>query len=71
MVDHSASNYNGGSGVAASGSSGLCLSATRRSVTRDAGLSTDTGGSIGSYGNNRINGNVSAGVAPSTNIALK
>ncbi len=70
MLDHSASNYNGGSGVAASGD-GSFVSLSDTTVAGNAtGLSTDTGGSIGSYGNNRINGNVSAGVTP-TSVALK
>lgn len=70
VVDHSASNYNGGSGVAASGNGGFVSLSDTTVAGNTTGLSTDTGGSIGSYGNNRINGNVSAGVTP-TSVALK
>jgi len=70
MVDHTVSNYNGGSGAVATGTSAFVSLSDSTVVGNATGLSAGSGGSIGSYGNNRINGNVSAGVTP-TSIGLK
>jgi hypothetical protein len=65
-VDHSSSLLNGGSGILSQGSAGFVFLTDTTVMSNQIGLSTASGGAIHSYGNNRLTGNVSDGVAPST-----
>jgi hypothetical protein len=64
VVEHSASNQNGGSGIIAQGA-GAYVSLKDSTVDWNAtGLTTPSGGLILSYQNNLIAGNLSPGVTP-------
>jgi hypothetical protein len=72
VVDHSSSVMNGGSGILAQGSGGLVFLTDTTVLSNHVGLSTAAGGTIFSYGNNRLTGNTSDGVAPAAGaFALK
>ena len=60
----------GTSGAAATGNGAFVSLSDTTVVGNATGLSTASSGAIGSYDNNRINGNTSAGVTP-TGIAFK
>jgi hypothetical protein len=70
IVDHSSSLYNGGIGIYALGTSAFVTLTDSTVVGNATGLATASAGAIGSYGNNRVSGNLSDGVTP-TSIALK
>jgi len=72
VIDHSSSLINGGSGILAQGSGGLVFLTDTTVMSNVTGLSTAGGGTIYSYGNNRLTGNASDGVTPVTSgFALK
>ncbi len=72
VIDHSSSLINGGSGILAQGSGGLVFLTDTTVMSNVTGLSTAGGGTIYSYGNNRLTGNASDGVTPMTGgFALK
>jgi hypothetical protein len=62
-VDHSSSLLNGGNGILAQGSTGFVILTDSTVISNQTGLKSVNGGSIFSYGNNRLNGNVSDGAA--------
>jgi hypothetical protein len=71
-VDHSSSLENAGSGILAQGSGGFVILTDTTVIANQTGLSMASGGEIFSYGNNRLTGNVSDGVAPIAGVfALK
>ncbi len=72
VIDHSSSLINGGSGILSQGSGGLVFLSDTTVMSNLTGLSTAGGGTIYSYGNNRLTGNASDGVTPVTGgFALK
>ena len=72
VIDHSSSLINGGSGILSQGSGGLVFLTDTTVMSNVTGLSTAGGGTIYSYGNNRLTGNASDGVTPVTGgFALK
>ena len=72
VIDHSSSLINGGSGILAQGSGGLVFLTDTTVMSNLTGLSATGGGTIYSYGNNRLTGNASDGVTPVTGgFALK
>ena len=72
VIDHSSSLINGGSGILSQGSGGLVFLTDTTVMSNVTGLSAAGGGTIFSYGNNRLTGNVSDGVTPVTGgFALK
>jgi hypothetical protein len=72
VIDHSSSLINGGSGILSQGSGGLVFLTDTTVMSNVTGLSAAGGGTIFSYGNNRLTGNVSDGVTPMTSgFALK
>jgi hypothetical protein len=72
VIDHSSSLINGGSGILSQGSGGLVFLTDTTVMSNVTGLSAAGGGTIYSYGNNRLTGNVSDGVTPVTGgFALK
>jgi len=69
---NSSSLINGGSGILAQGSGGPRVSYGYNGDVQPHGLSATGGGTIYSYGNNRLTGNASDGVTPVTGgFALK
>jgi hypothetical protein len=72
VIDHSSSLINGGSGILSQGSGDLVFLSDTTVMSNLTGLSTAGGGTIYSYGNNRLTGNASDGVTPVTSgFALK
>jgi Right handed beta helix region len=72
VIDHSSSLINGGSGILSQGSGGLVFLTDTTVMSNVTGLSATGGGTIYSYGNNRLTGNVGDGVTPVTGgFALK
>jgi hypothetical protein len=70
VVEHSASDRNGGNGINATGAGGY-VSLNDSTVAWNAtGLTTSSGGLILSYKNNMIAGNLSPGVTP-TSVSLQ
>ncbi len=66
VIDHSSSLINGGSGILSQGSGGLVFLSDTTVMSNVTGLSAIGGGTIYSYGNNRLTGNASDGVTPVT-----